>query len=184
MGFPFRSSAPGDPEKSRKNSQEMAESASQEKSHHSTDLTVPASRQSSSRIHSSRASFAGSVQSSFTEDIKHEVMCNFLYQQQCSKLWIADGSGQMEGIMVKKGRNEYISCPPALAQSEFAACVAALNAPVFNFDVAWAKPQADWRLGHDDCKLPHHQYLPELDSRCSGRPFGQRAARTNPSLDR
>ena len=79
---------------------------------------------------SSRASIAPSVQSSFMDEIKHEVMCNYLYQQQCSHLWVSDGSGELEGILLRKSRNQYMACPPQLANSNFARCCAALNVQV------------------------------------------------------
>lgn len=79
---------------------------------------------------SSRASLAPSVQSSFMDEIKHEVMCNYLYQQQCSHLWVSDGSGELEGILLRKSRHQYMACPPQLATSEFARSCAGLNVQV------------------------------------------------------
>ncbi|KAI9697389.1 MAG: hypothetical protein M1836_004667 [Candelina mexicana] len=68
--------------------------------------------------------------SAFLDDIKHEVMVNYLYQQQCSRLWVSDGSGELEGVLLRKGRNNYMACPPQLAQSPFAVACAALNCQV------------------------------------------------------
>ena len=83
------------------------------------------------RFGSSRASLAPSTRSStFVDDIKHEVMCNYLYQQQCSHLWVSDGSGELEGVLLRKSRNNYISCPPQLVESTFAQACAALNCQV------------------------------------------------------
>ncbi|RAL65938.1 hypothetical protein DID88_005599 [Monilinia fructigena] len=65
--------------------------------------------------------------SNFLEDIKHEVMVNYLYQQQCSHLWVSDGSGEIEGVLLRKSRNTYMTCPPQLGSSSFAAACAALN---------------------------------------------------------
>jgi len=79
---------------------------------------------------SSRASLAPSVQSSFMDEIKHEVVCNYLYQQQCSHLWVSDGSGELEGILLRKNRNQYMACPPQLATSDFARSCSALNVQV------------------------------------------------------
>ncbi|KZF20770.1 hypothetical protein L228DRAFT_213107 [Xylona heveae TC161] len=80
---------------------------------------------------SSRASLAPSTRSStMLDDIKHEVMVNYLYQQQCSRLWVSDGSGEMEGVLLRKSRGNYMACPPQLAQSLFAAACAALNVQV------------------------------------------------------
>jgi hypothetical protein len=70
-----------------------------------------------------------SSRSSFFEDIKHEVMVNYLHQQQCSHLWVSDGSGRCEGIMLRKARSEYLSCPPQLVDSTFGQAYAELNVP-------------------------------------------------------
>ncbi|KAL7925878.1 glycosyltransferase [Trichoderma austrokoningii] len=84
------------------------------------------------RFHSRRQSTSGastpSIQSSlFLDDIKHEVMVNYLYQQQCSQLWVSDGSGEIEGVLLRKARGHYMACPAALANSPFALACAALN---------------------------------------------------------
>jgi hypothetical protein len=89
-----------------------------------------------SRFGSSRNSLSNrSTQSSqFLDDIKHEVMVNYLYQQQCSHLWVSDGSGEIEGVLLRKSRNTYMACPPQLGSSPFAAACAALNVQVGNVD--------------------------------------------------
>lgn len=91
------------------------------------ELQPPTSRFGSSRNSLS----ARSTQSStFLDDIKHEVMVNYLYQQQCSHLWVSDGSGEIEGVLLRKSRNTYMACPPQLGNSPFAAACAALNVQV------------------------------------------------------
>src|SRR5947209_8604179 len=82
---------------------------------------------------SSRSSIAPSLQSaqsSYLDEIKHEVMVNYLYQQQCSRLWVSDGSGEVEGVLLRKARNQYLACPPALTNSVFAVVCAELNVRV------------------------------------------------------
>ena len=64
------------------------------------------------------------------DDIKHEVMVNYLYQQQCSHLWVSDGSGESEGVLLRKARNHYLACPSQLANSPFAIACAELNVQV------------------------------------------------------
>jgi hypothetical protein len=64
------------------------------------------------------------------DDIKHEVMVNYLYQQQCSHLWVSDGSGEIEGVLLRKARGQYMACPPQLGNSPFALACAALNVQV------------------------------------------------------
>jgi len=66
----------------------------------------------------------------FLDDIKHEVMVNYLYQQQCSHLWVSDGSGEIEGVLLRKTRGQYMACPPQLGNSPFAMACAALNVQV------------------------------------------------------
>ncbi|KAK0756543.1 hypothetical protein N5P37_010696 [Trichoderma harzianum] len=91
------------------------------------DLQPPTPR-FHSRPQSSSGRSTPSMQSSmFLDDIKHEVMVNYLYQQQCSQLWVSDGSGEIEGVLLRKARGHYMACPPQLASSPFALACAALN---------------------------------------------------------
>lgn len=64
------------------------------------------------------------------DELKHEIMVNYLFQQQCARLWIADGTGEVEGVMLKKSRGNYLACPPALADSSFADSCVELNVVV------------------------------------------------------
>ena len=91
------------------------------------ELQPPASRFGSSRNSISNRSTQSST---FLDDIKHEVMVNYLYQQQCSHLWVSDGSGEIEGVLLRKSKNTYMACPPQLGSSPFAAACAALNVQV------------------------------------------------------
>jgi hypothetical protein len=82
------------------------------------------------------------------DDIKHEVMVNYLYQQQCSQLWVSDGSGEIEGVLLRKTRGHYMACPPQLAGTPFAMACAALNVQVsrlhdsvFNFSFHESDPR-------------------------------------------
>ena len=82
---------------------------------------------------SSRSSVAPSLlsnRSDFFDDIKYEVMVNYLFQQQCSYLWVSQGNNAMEGVLLRKTRNQYLACPPQLAGSELAASCAELNVQV------------------------------------------------------
>jgi len=67
------------------------------------------------------------------DELKHEIMVNYLFQQQCARLWIADGTGEVEGVMLKKSRGNYLACPPALADSVFADSCVELNVQVSHF---------------------------------------------------
>ncbi|EHY52268.1 hypothetical protein HRR83_003167 [Exophiala dermatitidis] len=83
---------------------------------------------------SSAASISGrstrSVPSTFLEEVRHEIMVNHLYQQQCSHLWVSDGSGECEGVLVRKSKGNYLACPQQLAHSQFAQVCAQLNLQV------------------------------------------------------
>ncbi|KAM0255811.1 hypothetical protein ACHAQJ_005398 [Trichoderma viride] len=91
------------------------------------DLQPPTPRFHSRPQSSSGRSTPSAQSSVFLDDIKHEVMVNYLYQQQCSQLWVSDGSGEIEGVLLRKARGHYMACPPQLASSPFALACAALN---------------------------------------------------------
>jgi hypothetical protein len=94
------------------------------------ELQPPTPRFSSRPQSVSERSFKSNNSSMFLDDIKHEVMVNYLYQQQCSHLWVSDGSGEIEGVLLRKTRGQYMACPPQLGSSPFAAACAALNVQV------------------------------------------------------
>jgi hypothetical protein len=73
---------------------------------------------------------AKSMRSSMIDEIKHEVMVNFLFQRQCSSLWIGDGCGELEGVMLRKTKGVYLSCPPQLIETVFGQACLALNVQV------------------------------------------------------
>ncbi|KLU83066.1 hypothetical protein MAPG_02133 [Magnaporthiopsis poae ATCC 64411] len=91
------------------------------------ELQPPSIRFSSRPQSISGKSVRSNASSMFLDDIKHEVMVNYLYQQQCSHLWVSDGSGEVEGVLLRKTRGQYMACPPQLGHSPFAAACAALN---------------------------------------------------------
>lgn len=69
------------------------------------------------------------------DDIKHEVMVSYLYQQQSSQLWVnpnpAPGqSNGNEGVLLRKSKGQYMACPASLANSLFAEACSALNVHV------------------------------------------------------
>jgi hypothetical protein len=87
----------------------------------------PPSKFSSRPQSISARSTRSNMSSMMLDEIKHEVMVNYLYQQQCSHLWVSDGSGEVEGVLLRKTRGQYMACPPQLGQSPFALAAAALN---------------------------------------------------------
>ncbi|CAG9989669.1 unnamed protein product [Clonostachys byssicola] len=65
------------------------------------------------------------------DDIKPELLVKYLYQQQCSKLWIGSGAAEdKEGVILHKKEGQYFACPEQLAESSFAKAAAALKAEV------------------------------------------------------
>ncbi|KAF2719454.1 hypothetical protein K431DRAFT_112096 [Polychaeton citri CBS 116435] len=76
---------------------------------------------------SSRASLAPSHKSSYMDGLRHEVMVNYIFQQQCSSMWIGSGDGEMEGVLVRISKGHYTGCPPNLTQSVFASGCLSLN---------------------------------------------------------
>ncbi|CUS13826.1 unnamed protein product [Tuber aestivum] len=69
------------------------------------------------------------------DDIKHEVMVNYLYQQQSSQLWVNPNppSGQShgnEGVLLRKSKGQYMACPASLSGSLLAEACSALNVHV------------------------------------------------------
>jgi hypothetical protein len=69
-----------------------------------------------------------STRSRIFDDIKHEVMVNHLYQQQCSQLWIDHNNpANAEGILLRRKIGHYLACPPQLINSSFAAACSQLN---------------------------------------------------------
>lgn len=128
---------------------------------------------------SSRASIAPSTRSStYVDEIKHEVMVNYLHQQQCSHLWVSDNSGEMEGVLLKKSRNNYLACPPQLAVSQFAAACAALNCQVSSIFLGMTQKQVLMRnvIGRHDSKFQSNQGVPRVVTRRRGRTFDERSS--------
>lgn len=97
-------------------------------SRHDLGLLPPTPNFGSSRnsIHSGR-SMRSFNSFGFLDDIRHQVMVTHMYQQQCNAFWVGDGSGEIEGVVLRKTRMQYLACPAALTDSPFASACAALN---------------------------------------------------------
>lgn len=54
-------------------------------------------------------------------------MANYLFQQQCTTAWMGQGAGLTEGVLVGRGRQDYIACPASLLSSELAYSCLGLN---------------------------------------------------------
>ncbi len=92
-------------------------------------------------------------------DIKHDVMVNWLYQQQLEKLW---GSClPHEGVVLKRGRGDFICCPPSLKDHESMLFqqVSLLNVKVSlicNFTMKTADPSA--KVCHDSTNSGYQNF--------------------------
>ena len=122
-------------------------------------VSIPAVLGAGSVSPNSPASGGSSQTSGLADDLKHEVMVNYLYQQQCSHMWAGTvqefrrsvfpngsqrpsrtGSAEwgsttsfpmpQEGVLLRKSRGNYIACPPELIGSPLEAACIALNVPV------------------------------------------------------
>ncbi|KAI0848396.1 glycosyl transferase family group 2-domain-containing protein [Daldinia vernicosa] len=103
----------------------------------------------------------------FTKDIKHEVMVNYIYQQQCSHLWVSDGSGDLEGVLLRKSRGVYLTCPSSLTDSTIAMACAALNVEcAMTVNSRVIKTFLSWSPGATDVPLTNGlriQIMPSID---------------------
>ena len=91
-----------------------------------------------------------STRSSYVDDIKHEVMVNYVFQQQCSHLWVNVVGGENEGVVLRKAKNCYLACPPQLASSPFAIACAELNVQVSQS----TNSDPESRIPNIFCRLP------------------------------
>lgn len=116
------------------------------------------------RRNSSAPSTRSTGSSVFFDEIKHEVMVNYLYQQQCSYLWVGELAGEAEGVLLRKQRGHYMACPPQLAATPLATSCAALNVQV-RLALLCCGPLGDLCANppvRHDGKLPRHQDLPPV----------------------
>lgn len=96
------------------------------------DVVAPKEQASTEQINQpqetavSRPKIPSKHQSSLV-GLKHEVMVNYIYQKQCTKLWI--GSPDLEGVLLRRSRGDYLACPPQLLDSDLAQACVSLNLP-------------------------------------------------------
>ncbi|KAM3069291.1 hypothetical protein ACMFMG_010798 [Clarireedia jacksonii] len=85
-----------------------------------------------SNVASPQPSPAGSSRQSLysnnrLDDIRHQVLLNYLWQKQKGLMWIQDDARQYEGVMVRKDRTEYLCRPQTLATSTFGVAMQTMN---------------------------------------------------------
>jgi hypothetical protein len=95
-----------------------------------TSMSIP-SRPQSSRSPSSLSINQAHVSRRQTLDIvKHQVMVNYLYQQQGNNGWRSSDESQFQGILLRLSKDNYMTHPPQLAQSALAEALKNLNVQV------------------------------------------------------
>jgi len=75
-------------------------------------------------MHSRRQTAA---RSQALDQVKNQVMINYLYQQQGNRGWRSNDRNHSEGVLLRIARDTYITHPPALAESEIAYSLQQLN---------------------------------------------------------
>lgn len=113
------------------------------------------------------ASSRATQEERLVDEIKHQVVLNHLYQHQCSSLWIRDVSQQIEGVMVRKKRNDYLFKPHGLAESAFAQAMMMLNVQAaMTVSSGVIEPFLEWSADAVDVPLLNGlriQILPTFD---------------------
>ncbi|RDW88348.1 hypothetical protein BP6252_00380 [Coleophoma cylindrospora] len=100
------------------------------------------------------------------DDIKHQVILNYLWQKQRGLMWITDTTGQNEGVMVRKNRTEYLCRPTNLSLSPFAEAMSLLNVQAaMTVNSSVVEPFLNWSPSAVDIPLLNGlriQILPSL----------------------
>lgn len=97
----------------------------------SDSISEPPSRSASPELKSG-------TKTRYLEVIRHEVMVNYLFQQQCSHLWLDhDNPSEFEGIIMRKAKGAYLTCPPSLVDSPLANACSELNLQVSSVTLSW-----------------------------------------------
>ncbi|KAJ2993300.1 hypothetical protein NUW58_g1885 [Xylaria curta] len=101
-------------------------------------------------------------------DVKADVMCSWLYQQQLERQY-ATGILPGEGVVLKKGRNNYACCPPQLQEMKYSLydmaaelnvrCAMTINTRVINVILASRRSTYEYIPLPDGLRL---QVLPSM----------------------
>ncbi|KAI1751675.1 glycosyl transferase family group 2-domain-containing protein [Xylaria castorea] len=112
-------------------------------------------------------------------DVKADVMCSWLYQQQLERQY-ATGILPGEGVVLKKGRNNYACCPPQLQEMKYSLydmamelnvkCAMTINTRVINVILASRRTNYEYIPLPDGLRL---QVLPSMSElpRCQKHHF-------------
>lgn len=64
--------------------------------------------------------------------VKHEVMLNYLYQQQATSGWRTGKDNGNEGVVLRLARDNYLTYPPRLSETPLLESLKVLNVQVSN----------------------------------------------------
>jgi hypothetical protein len=95
--------------------------------HSSGTSTTSVSRPQSSSLSSNQARAS---RRQTLDVVKHQVMINYLYQQQGNNGWRSSNEGQSQGIFLRLSKDNYLTHPLQLAQSALAEALKNLNVQV------------------------------------------------------
>lgn len=119
------------------------------------------------------------------DDIKHQVILNYLWQKQRGLMWIADTSGRLEGVMIRKNKHEYLYRPPALGSSQFARAMSLLNVQVRRNALQKRDGRGKFtELGGHDNQFQCYRAIFDLVTRRNRCPTDQRPPYPNSSFPR
>ncbi|GIZ37748.1 hypothetical protein CKM354_000118400 [Cercospora kikuchii] len=63
----------------------------------------------------------------YSNDVQRDIILSYLFQRQCTSMWIQDVAGTNEGVMLKNARNDFLTMPLTLKGSLLQQAVSALN---------------------------------------------------------
>ena len=122
----------GDKEPSTASSQEMSQVATPNPPSNPFGDSNKTSMSSLSRPQSSSSPSIYASRRQTLDGVKHQVMVNYLYQQQGNNGWRSNDESLSQGIMLRFSKDNYLTHPPQLVQSNLAAALKNLNVQVSN----------------------------------------------------
>ncbi len=93
------------------------------------------------------------------EMVKHQVMINYLYQQQGNNGWRSSKEGSSEGIVLRLSRENYLTHPASLSESLLLASLKDLNVQV-SLDDLLRNYILTWTTGCNDNSFSSDQVVP------------------------
>lgn len=95
----------------------------------------------------------------YSNDVQRDIILSYLFQRQCTSMWIQDVAGTNEGVMLKNARNDFLTMPLTLKGSLLQQAVSALNTKVRLMSGMWCHAGiADGSTGCNDCQKPSRFY--------------------------